>query len=408
MEYIKLAGSLSVFLLIAYCFSENKKKISLKIVIVGVFWQILFAVLLFKVPSITNFFEVINTGLQAVSASTTKAVEFCFGNLAIPSGNLGFILALQGFPVLIVISALSAVLIHWKILPVIIKTFSIFFRKAFDIGGTLGIAVSANMFTGMRETPLVIRPYLKHLSHSEIFSLMVCGTTGIAASVVMLYEIIIHGIVDAPIRHIISSIIIGVPGALTISRIMVPETSSTYTEESNANFNTSQSTLDAIFNGIMDGGKVVITIIAMLIGFLGLIDVLNQILGLLPEIAGEALSMQRILGWIMFPIAYIMGITGEEAHIAGSLIGTKLILNEIMGLQSLAAMGAEISYRTKLMMIYALCGFANFGSIGIMIGIYSSLEPDRKDEIIKLGMKSIIAGTIASCMSASIVGMLLL
>ncbi len=376
----------------------------------GMFWQIAFALFLLKVPSVTFLFQKINYGLQVITASTAKGVSFCFGGLAYPSENtdLGFILAFQGFPVLIVISAISSLLIYWRILPTIIKMLSVFYRKAFSIGGTLGIAVSANMFTGMSETPLVIRPYLSKLTHSELFALMVCGTAGIASSVIALYSSIIGNFVPNALSHIISAVLINIPAAITLARIIVPPKSDEkITEGDDIGMVTAKSTLDAIYNGIIDGAKVVMMIIIMIIGFVSLIDIANQIFALLPLIGNEAISIQRILGWFMSPIAFAIGIPWEEARIAGSIIGTKIIMNEVIGLQELITSGIMLSDRTKIMMIYAICGFANLGSIGIMIGIYSTLVPERKQEVISLGMRSIFAGFISNCLTAMIVGMIL-
>lgn len=407
---IELLTRFIVFYGFAFLCSNNRKFVSLKLIALGIFWQIIFALILLKIPSITLFFNKINDGLQAIMASTTKGVSFCFGGLASPpeKSGLGFILALQGFPVLIVISALSSILIYWRVLPTIIQVFSLFFRKIFGIGGTLGIAVSANMFTGMSETPLVIRPYLSRLNHSELFTLMVCGTAGIASSVIALYSSIISTIVPNALSHIISSILINIPAALTVARIMVPPTDQDHlTEGEDIGLITASSTLDAVYNGIMDGAKVIITIIAMIIGFISLVDIANQILALLPQLEGEALSVQRILGWCMSPVALLIGIPWEEARVAGSVIGTKVVMNEVIGFQELVSSADLLSETTKIIMIYATCGFANLGSVGIMIGIYSTLVPERKQEVLRLGMRSILAGIIANSLSAVLVGIIL-
>ncbi len=399
-----------VFYAIAYLFSSNRKLVSFKLLLLGVFWQIVFAMILLKIPAITFMFQKVNDGLQVITSSTAKGVAFCFGGLASPpaSSGLGFILAFQGFPVLIVISALSSLLIYWRILPTIIKILSIFYRKAFCIGGTLGIAVSANMFTGMSETPLVIKPYLSKLNHSELFTLMVCGTSGIASSVIALYSSIVGAIVPNALSHIISAILINIPAALTLARIMVPPTEKAHlTEGDDIGLVTAKSTLDAIYTGIMDGAKVIITIIAMIIGFISLVDITNQILTLLPSVEGEALSMQRMLGWLMSPVAMLIGIPWEEARTAGSIIGAKIIMNEVIGFQELVSSAAILSDSTKIIMIYAICGFANLGSVGIMIGIYGALVPERRQEVISLGMRSILAGAIANCLTATLVGVVL-
>jgi len=279
------------------------------------------------------------------------------------------------------------------------------FRKTLFIGGTLGMAMAVNVFTGMSETPLIVRSYLKRLTHSELFSLMVCGTACAASSVMVIYEVILNSIMLGTIVHIISAVLISIPGALAMARIIVPETGK-ITEGDDADFTRSSSALDAISSGIMDGAKVMISIIAMLIGFVALVALINQFLGVFPDINNAPITMQRILGVALSPVAWIIGFPASEMHAVGSLLGTKMIFNEILAYQEFVKMSAILSEKSKIMMVYVLCSFANIGSIGIMIGIYTSLVPERKVEVIKLGVKAIIAGSLANYITASIVGML--
>ena len=407
MQYFHCILTISLTLLIAFLISKDRKKIKYKTVALGLFFQLLFAVILFKIPAISNIFFGFNTVLEAISKSTTHATTFVFGGLANPpeQSGLGYILAFQGFPVLITISALSSVLTYWKILPFIINIFSMIFRKILNIGGTLGFAVSANIFSGMSETPLVINTYLKRLTHSEIFSLMVCGTSAVASSVMVVYSMILKPIAENPLGHIITSVLISIPASLVISRIMIPETDEV-SEGKDSNYSQAKNTLDALYTGIIDGGKVIVTILAMLIGFIALIDLLNQIIIAINPTEYD-ITIQKVLGWIMYPVAWIIGIPSNEAGIAGSLLGTKLILNEIISFQELVRISAELSFKTKIMMIYALCSFANLGSIGVMIGVYGTLIPERKSEVIKLGFKAILAGTLVNLSIASIIGALI-
>lgn len=407
MQYFHCILTISLTLLIAFLISKDRKKIKYKTVALGLFFQLLFAVILFKIPAISNIFFGFNTVLEAISKSTTHATTFVFGGLANPpeQSGLGYILAFQGFPLLITISALSSVLTYWKILPFIINIFSMIFRKILNIGGTLGFAVSANIFSGMSETPLVINTYLKRLTHSEIFSLMVCGTSAVASSVMVLYSMILKPIAENPLGHIITSVLISIPASLVISRIMIPETDEV-SEGKDSNYSQAKNTLDALYTGIIDGGKVIVTILAMLIGFIALIDLLNQIIIAINPTEYD-ITIQKVLGWIMYPVAWIIGIPSNEAGIAGSLLGTKLILNEIISFQELVRISAELSFKTKIMMIYALCSFANLGSIGVMIGVYGTLIPERKSEVIKLGFKAILAGTLVNLSIASIIGALI-
>ena len=407
MQYFHCILTISLTLLIAFLMSTNRKKINYKTAAIGLFFQLVFAVILFKIPAISNIFFGFNTVLEAISKSTTHATTFVFGGLANPpeQSGLGYILAFQGFPVLITISALSSVLTYWEILPFIINIFSMIFKKILNIGGTLGFAVSANIFSGMSETPLVINTYLKRLTHSEIFSLMVCGTSAVASSVMVLYSMILKPIAENPLGHIITSVLISIPASLVISRIMIPETDKV-SEGKDSNYSQAKNTLDTLYTGIIDGGKVIVTILAMLIGFIALIDLLNQIIIAINPTEYD-LTIQKVLGWIMYPVAWIIGIPSNEAGIAGSLLGTKLILNEIISFQELVRISTELSFKTKIMMIYALCSFANLGSIGVMIGVYGTLIPERKSEVIKLGFKAILAGTLVNLSIASIIGALI-
>lgn len=402
--------SFLVFYIVAFLLSEDRKSVNWRLVLLGVFWHLVFAVLIFKVPAIITAFSKVDHALQVLTSATVKATAFVFGGLADyanTKNNLGFILALQGFPVLIVLSALSSLLIYLKILPFIIKIFSFFFRKTLCVGGTLGVAVSANVFTGMSETPLVITPYLKRLTHSELFSLMVCGTSCISSSVMVLLSVIIGDVLPMSITHIISAVLISIPCALTISRIMVPETSSSLTEGEDADFSEDGNMMEAIFKGVMGGARVLITVIAMLIGFIALIDILNQILGLLPEVHGYPISLQRIIGVIMSPVSWLIGIPAEEMHTAGTLIGSKIIFNEVIALQEFVNLSHLLSAKSKIIMIYALCSFANISSIGVMIGVYNSLVPERRLEVARFGLKSVIAGNLANFLTATLVGVLL-
>ncbi len=411
MQIIHTLITFIVLLGLSWLISEKRKQVNIKLIALGILWQIIFALILLKVPAVTDGLMYINRGLQVIAESTTKASAVVFGNLAAPSENskIGFILALQGLPILIVISALSSLLIYLRILPAIINLLSIFFRKTLSIGGTMGVAVSANIFTGMSETPLIITPYLSHLTRSELFSLMVCGTSCIASSVMVLLSMIIQPIVPNAIVHIISAVLLSIPGALTVSRIMVPESKKeSYTEGTHADFSECNSMIDAIFSGIISGAKVVIMIVAMLIGFVALIDVLNQLLSLFPDIGGMPISLQRILGLIMLPISWLIGIPVNEAQIVSTLLGTKIAFNEIIAFQEMVNIGSSLSENTKIMTIYAICSFANLGSIGIMVGIYEALVPHRRAEVMSLGVRSVIAGTITNLLNASLVGAFLL
>jgi concentrative nucleoside transporter, CNT family len=395
---------------IAFILSENKKKISLYIICKGVVLQIIFTLVLLKVPAISIVIEKSTSLLDSILKSTTMAVSYVFGGLANPpaESNLGYILAFQGFPILIVISGLSSVLTYWRILPAIIKFVAIIYRMLFNIGGTLGTAVSVNLFTGMSETPLIIRSYLKHLTRSELFSLMVCGTSGISSSVIILYALILDKTVAGSITHIINAVLISIPCALTLSRVIIPETSTQITQAQDLEFSTAKSSLEAICNGLIDGAMVMIKIIVMLIGFVALIDIFNHLLQhITPASWHIELTLQKILGWIMLPIAWIIGIPEQEAIYVASLLGSKFILNEIIAFSEMTKVAHLLSDKTKIICVYLLSSFANIGSIGVMIGIYTTLIPERKDEVISLGIKSVVVGSLVSYLTSSLINILI-
>ena len=406
VKYLFSTLAIFVFLFVAFLISENKRKISIKLLLLGLTYQVLLTFAFCKWPFIAESFTTVSDILQSVTSSTTKATSFLFGGLSNPPKdlNLGYILVIQGFPVLIVISAISSVLTFWGVLPFIINLLSFVFQKTLKIGGALGVAVSANIFTGMSETPLVVTPYLKHLTRSELFSLMTCGTAAIASSVMVLLSLIMEPMMPNSIVHILSAVLISIPASLTISRIIVPETSTEITLGKDIDFSRAKSTLDALYIGIIDGGKVLITVVAMLIGFIALIDIVNQIFSYFTPSGMEPITIQRVLSWIMYPVAWLMDFPESDVHIAGSLIGTKIVLNEVIAFQELVNVADQISPKSKIMLIYALCNFANFSSIGIMIGVYGSLIPERRYEVIHLGLKSIIAGSLANIITATIIG----
>jgi len=405
-QYLHCLFTIILTIFISYLLSNDKKSISYKQVCVGIIFQILFAVILFKVPIVSRMFVGFNSVLDSIADATTNAVAFILGGLARPPENsgLGFILAIQSFPVLITISALSAVLTYWKILPFIINIFSLIFKRIFNIGGTLGFAVSANIFSGMSETPLVIKNYLKYMTKSEMFSLLVCGTSAVASSVMVLYSMILRPIISNPLGHIITSVLISIPATLVISRIIIPE-KEVFSEGKDADYLCASNTLDALYAGIMDGAKVMITILAMLIGFIAVVDIVNQLIAWITP-TEYCITIQKLLGWVMYPVVWIMGVPASEAMAAGSIIGTKIIFNEIIGFQELVKISYSLSNKTRIMLVYSLCSFANISSIGIIIGVYGSLIPERKSEVIKLCFKAIIAGTMVNLSIASIIGVL--
>jgi CNT family concentrative nucleoside transporter len=304
----------------------------------------------------------------------------------------------------LVIGALSALLFYWKILPYIVRGFSYILQKTMNVGGALGLGASTTIFLGMVEAPLVIKPYLQTMSRSELFSLMTVGMACIAGTVMILYATILTGVISDPLGHILVASFIHVAAAITIARIMVPETG----EETSGSFmpqRNATSSMDAIVKGTMDGLHLLLNIIAMLVVMVALVHLANLLIGLLPNVGGQPLTLQRILGFVMAPVVWLFGIPWAEAQTAGYLMGTKTVLNELLAFLEMAKLPADaLDPRSRLIMTYALSSFANFGSLGILIGGLGSLAPERRDEVVSLGMKALVAGTLATCMTGAVIG----
>lgn len=410
---IQSVAGLVVFGLVAWLISENRKKIRLTTVSIGFLLQLVIGFTLLKLPLFRQFFLYLNELVLILEKSTSAGTSFVFGYLGgaelpfdekFPGSS--FIFAFRALPLILVMSALSALFFYWKILPVVVRGFSWALQKTMRIGGAEGLGVSANIFVGMVEAPLFIRPYLHYMTRSELFTLMTCGMATIAGTVMVLYASILGSTVPDVMGHILTASIISVPAAITISKIMVPETGQFTSGEMTAPEEAS-SAMDAVTKGTLQGVKLLINIIAMLVVLVALVHLVNLILDLLPQLAGQAITLQRIFGWIMSPIVWLMGVPWQEAIPAGSLMGTKTVLNEFIAYIDLSRLPQGVlSERSKLIMTYAMCGFANPGSLGIMIGGMGTMAPRRRDEIVALGFRSIVAGTLATCMTGAVVGII--
>jgi len=418
---------LLAFVGIAWMLSETKIQFPVfqqaRLVAVGLGLQVGVAIFLLKLfPYTKEVFLVLNSVVWALQDATAAGTTFVFGFLG--GGDLPFkatkmgatyVFAFRVLPLVIVMSALSAVLFHWRVLPLLVRGFAWMLRKSFGVGGPLAVAAGANVFLGMVEAPLLIRPYLSRLSRSELFAVMTCGMATIAGTVMLLFATIIEPVVPDAIGQLLAASVISLPAALLVARLMVPETDEPTGEDiplSSIDVTDAKdrpaNTLEAITHGTMDGACLAINIAAMLIIAVAFVSLSDHALGFFPYINDTPITLARVFGWFFAPVAYLMGISHwTEAQIAGELLGTKIILNELIAYTKLASVPEDaLSDRARLMMTYALCGFANFGGLGIMIGGLTTMVPDRKREIVKLGFKSLIAGTIATCMTGTVVGML--
>ncbi|MCP4285464.1 MAG: nucleoside:proton symporter [Gammaproteobacteria bacterium] len=403
--------------LIAWLLSESRKYIVYKglirILAVGMILQFLIALLLTKLPVAEALFLSLNDLVLALEQATLKGTQFVFGflgggNTPFETSNPGanFILAFRALPIVLVISALSSLLHHWRILPWLVKGISSMLQRSMNIGGALGLASAANIFMGMVEAPLLVRPYLARMSRAELFALMTTGMATIAGTMLALYASVLGGVIPNALGHILTASLISAPAALMLALIMVPQQQGNTAGEMPESLPYGNS-MDAITYGTIEGLKLLANIVAMLIVLIALVSLANQLLGLLPDISGEPLKLQRILGWLLSPLAWLMGIPWHDAQTAGALLGTKIVLNEFIAYLDLAALPAEsLSERSRLILIYALCGFANLGSLGIMIGGIGAMVPERRSEIAGLGLKSIISGILATCLTGTVIGII--
>jgi concentrative nucleoside transporter, CNT family len=410
MLFQALLGLL-VFTGIAWLASENRRGVRYTTALTGVVVQLSTAAVLLYVPFFKRFFLLLNNAVLALESATKAGTSFVFGYIGgapppflLQDPGSNFVLAFQALPLVLVIGALSGLLFYWKVLPVVVKSFSLLLQKTMNIGGALGLGASTTIFLGMVEAPLLIKPYLRNMTRSELFSLMTVGMACIAGTVMVLYATILQGVIPDPLGHILVASFIHVAAAITIARIMVPETG----EETSGSLipgRAASSSMDAVVKGTMDGLHLLLNIVAMLLVMVALVHLANLLIGLLPDIGGRPVTLQRLLGLVMAPVVWLFGIPWPQAQTAGALMGTKTMLNELLAFLEMAKLPAgALDERTRLIMTYALASFANFGSLGILIGGLGSLAPERRDEVAGLGLKALVAGTLATCMTGAVIG----
>lgn len=411
-----MQGSLGllIFLALAWAASEARGQVRWRTPVVGLVLQFLLALLLLRVPPAQALFEGLNQLILALDEATKEGTSFVFGYLGggeppfeITSPANTYILAFRGLPLVLVMSALSALLFYWRVLPWLVRGLAALLNRATGESGALGLGVAANVFVGMVEAPLLIRPYLERLTRSELFALMTTGMATVAGTMMALYASVVGSVLDNALGHILVASVISAPAALTVARILVPETETATADRPDWKPERgAHSAMDAITRGTLSGLELLLNIIAMLIVLIALVHLFNGVLSLLPAVAGAELTLQRMLGWVLAPLVWCMGIPWAEAVAGGELMGVKVVLNELVAYIQLTQLDASaLSARSELILTYALCGFANFGSLGIMIGGLGSLVPSRRQEIIGLGLKSVAAGVLATSMTGAVVGL---
>lgn len=411
-----LQSVLGLFVLLGLCWllSENRKAVRLRPVLTGLALQFAVALLLFKLPGSRQVFIGLNRAVTAVEGATRQGTSFVFGYLGgapLPFAESypgsSFIFAFQAIPLVLVVSALSSLLFYWRVLPAVVRFFSLILEKTMRIGGALGLSVAANIFVGMVEAPLIIRPYLARMSRSELFTCMTSGMAGIAGTVFILYASILRQVIPDALGHLLVASIISAPASILVFQLMVPETGKVTLGRVDPP-RTAMSSMDAVAKGTADGIGLYLNILAMLVVLIALVALANSALGLLPDVGGAALSLERLAGWILSPLAWLLGVPWAEAQTAGTLLGVKVVLNELLAYLNLAALEpGALSERSRLILVYAMCGFANFGSLGIMIGGMRAMVPERSREVAELGLRTIVLGFLSSCMTGAVVGVLI-
>ena len=415
MQHLQSALGIAALIAFAFAISENRAAVPWRKVAIGLGLTVVLAVVLLKVPPVRAAFAAVNAGVDAIAAATRAGTSFVFGYVG--GGPLPFdpkfpgaefILAFQALPLVLVMSVLTTLLFYWRILPPIVRGFSWALERTLGVGGAVGLSTAANIFVGMVEAPLFIRPYLAKLTRHELFVVMTGGMAGIAGTVFVVYATILRPLIPDVAGHLLVASVLGAPVAIFISQIMVPETGERVTAGALQPLEpVAASTMDAIVKGTTIGLELLLNICAMLIVLVALVHLVNAILGIFPDVAGAPVTLQRILGALMAPVCWLIGIPWAEAVTAGTLMGVKTILNEFIAYVQLSALPAEaLGERSRMIMIYALCGFANFGSLGIMIGGLATMCPERRADVLALGWKTIVSGTLSTLMLGAIVGVL--
>ena len=395
---------------IAIPFSNNYKIINYRYILYGIISQLFLAAILLKLPFVINFFELLGNGVTILQNATVEGAGFVFGYP--PSDNASVYRSLLEtfafgvLPYIIVMSCISAILWHWGILPFIVNIISKACQKLFNIGGPVGLGTAANVFIGQVEAPLLIKPYINKLSNKELLILMTAGMATVAGSVMVALISILEVQFENVnlIQHFLTASILSVPAAIMYANIMIPSNEITDSNDESAP-KVYSSTMDAITTGTTQGSNIAVSVGTILIAVIALVYIVNAFLGTVGGYFGLNLSIELLLGYIFAPITWLMGIPWNEAVIAGELLGLKTTLNEFVAYPALANLEQGLlSERSKLITFYSLCGFANFSSVGILISGIGAMVPERKNDLIEVSFKALVAATLASCMTGLVVG----
>ena len=426
MPHLQSLLGIAFLITMAWLFSEKKRAFPVRIVVVGLALQAGIALLLLKVEIARNALFGLNGVVTVLTAATHAGTSFVYGfvggseftpfTITNPAAMTTF--AFTILPLVIIISALSAILWYWRILPVIVGGMAFVLKRTLGIGGAVGLGAAATVFLGNIEGSLVVRPYLAKITRTELFILMTTGLAVVAGTVFVVYANMLgggcvpnpppgsHCVLPGALGHILVASMMSLPAAIIMACIMVPGDAVTDVSQTDETHKY-HSTMDAMARGTEDGLKIYMQILAMLIVVTALVAIINTIMGYLPQVDGGPLTLQRVLGWVFAPLVWLYGVPWSEAVPAGSLLGVKTILNEFVAYSQLTALPAHtLSPRSTMIMVYALCGFANFTSVGILIAGFGTLIPERRNEIVPLAMRAIVSGTMASGLTGAMIGLL--
>jgi CNT family concentrative nucleoside transporter len=411
---LNLQSLLGLVVIVAACWglSENRKVFPWRLTLGAIAVQAVLIFVTFAVPGSQVVLDGINNGVKGLELATEEGTKFVFGYLAggaqpypVQDELALFTFAFKVLPLILVISALSALLWHWKILKWVTHGFGFIFQRTMGLGGASALAVAANIFLGMIESPIVIRAYLDKLTRSELFLMMVVGLATVAGSTMVAYASILAPVLPNAAGHVLVASIVSAPAGVLLARILIPETPGQ--GGAVADYGSAlkyDSAIDAIVKGTADGLMVVLNISAVLIVFVALVALVNVMVGGI-VLFDAPLTVERVLGWLFMPVAWLTGVEWADAGKAGGLLGVKLTLTEFVAFIRLGGIpDGEITERTRMLMTYALCGFANIGSVGITVTGLSVLMPERREEVLGLVWKGLFAGFLATLMTAAVVG----
>jgi CNT family concentrative nucleoside transporter len=402
---------------LCWLISENRRQFPWRLALGGLAFQALLILALFGLPALRGGLAVMGRGVEALAASTQAGSAFVFGFLAgtpqqpYPLSNPGalFVFGFRVLPVILVVCALAALLWHWRILRWITVGFGFVFRRAFGLRGAPALATAATIFMGQVEGPIFIRSYLAGLSRSELFLLLAVGMSCVSGSTMVAYVAILKGVLPNAAAHVLTASIVSAPAGVMLARIVVPRDPGVEggLDQIPSGAKTYQSSIDAVIKGASDGLQIVLNVAATLIVFVALTALADQLLAAFPPLGGGPVTVERAMGFVLAPLAWSLGVPWRDAPAAGSLLGLKLVLTEFTAFIRLGATpAAALAARTRVIMTYALCGFANIASVGINVAGYNVLVPERREEVMGLVWKAMATGFLATCLTAALVGAL--